>query len=72
MNKVQSGLLCIGLAVLMQVVGRLLITAMRPSPNVVLAGLMALWMFVSVVLLLFGLFRLITALLHRERPAPPP
>ncbi len=66
MNKTQSGGLLIGIAVLLNIVGRLMLAATRASQNVVIAGLLAILMLASVVIGLFGLFRLISGLLNRK------
>lgn len=65
MTRVHSGLIMIGAGILMNVVGRLLMAATSGSPNPALAGFFLVWMAASVVLGLFGLFRLITGLVRR-------
>jgi hypothetical protein len=50
----------------MNVLGRLIIPATRANPDVVVATLMAVWMIASVVLVLFGIFRLIMGLATRK------
>lgn len=71
MTKIQSGLTLIGTGIVLNVVGRLVIPFTRSSPNVIVAGVMALWMIASLVLVLFGLFRLIAGLVSKTPPAPP-
>ena len=66
MSKVQSGGILIGVAVLVNVVGRLLLAATRGGQNVGVAGLLAILMLASVVVGLFGLFRLISGLLSKK------
>ena len=62
MSKVQSGGLLIGIAILLNITGRFLAPAIRSSQNVTVAGLMALLMVASIVIGLFGLFRLVSGL----------
>lgn len=71
MNKVQSGLTLIGIGVLLNILGRVIIPYTRSSPNVIVAGVMALWMIASLILVLFGLFGLIVSLATKKPPAPP-
>ncbi len=67
MSKIQSGLIFIVVGIVMNLLGRLIIPATRANPNVVVAGLMAIWMIASAVLVLFGLFRLIVGLVTKHR-----
>ncbi len=67
MSKVQSGLVLIGVGVAMNLLGRLFLTVVRSLSNLLLTGLMAFWMFASVVVALFGLFRLVVGLVSRNR-----
>lgn len=65
MTKVQSGLIFIIIGVVMNVLGRLALPAVRNSASVPLAGLIAAWMIASVVVALFGLYRLIVGMANR-------
>jgi hypothetical protein len=67
MNTIQSGLIFIVAGIVMNLLGRLIIPATRANPNVVTASFMAVWMIASVVLVLFGLFRLVVGLVARDR-----
>ena len=69
MNKIQSGLILIVAGIGLNVLGRLLIPVTRPNPSVVVASLMAIWMVASLVLVLFGLFRLIVGLVTKNNSA---
>lgn len=66
MSKTQSGLILIGIAIVINLVGRLLLGVTRDSNNVGIAGFMALIMLASVVMGLFGLFRLISGLISKK------
>ena len=67
MNKIQSGALLIGLAVIVNVAGRLLMAVAQKNQPVELAGLMAFIMLSSVVVGFFGLFRLISGLTNKKK-----
>jgi hypothetical protein len=66
MSKVQSGAVLIGIAVLVNVVGRILQAAMHGGQNVGSAGFLAIVLTASVVVGLFGLFRIISGLLAKK------
>lgn len=65
MPPVQSGSILIVIGIVMNLLGRLALPAVRHSASVPLAGLMAAWMIASVVVALFGLYRLIVGLARR-------
>ncbi len=65
MNKAQSGGLLIGAGVLLNIVGLLLTPTARAGHTLVGAGLIAALMLASVVIGLFGLYRLIVGLASR-------
>ena len=67
MNPVQSGGLLIGIALVLNLVGRLLTPAVQASGSVPLAALLTALMLVSLVLGVFGLVRLIRGLLGPRR-----
>jgi hypothetical protein len=69
MSKVQSGLIFIVAGIVLNLLGRLIIPATRSNPDVVIATLMAVWMFASVVLVLFGIFRFIVGLATKKSPS---
>ena len=50
----------------MYLVGRLIIPALGISPGVVTAGFMLIWMMASVVLVLFGIFRVIVGAITKK------
>jgi hypothetical protein len=66
MSKTQSGLILIGIAIVINVVSNLLAATTRNNQNASIAGFVALLMFCSVVVGLFGLFRLISGLLSKQ------
>jgi len=66
MSKVQSGLLFIGIAVLVNLGGRLLPALPPGSQNIGYAGFVVVLMLGSLVFGLFGLFRLISGLLQKK------
>ena len=66
MEKSQKGLMLIGIAVGINLLGRGVIAAMGPSQDLTGASVMLAVMFVSVVLGLFGLFRLIVGLIQKD------
>ncbi|HZO91621.1 MAG TPA: hypothetical protein VFB38_25085 [Chthonomonadaceae bacterium] len=66
MNKVQGGAILIGVAIVMNIVGRLFALAAHDSRNLTVAGILAVWMFVSIVIGIFGLFHLIVGLIKRS------
>ncbi len=61
MSGRKSGLFLILAGIVLQIVGRLLLSQAKAAPNVILSGLAALMMFSSLVVIIFGLFRLLTA-----------
>ena len=61
MSRQKSGLLLILIGIVLQVVGRLLGSQIKTAPNLILSGLAALIMFSSVVVIVFGLYRLLTS-----------
>ena len=65
MTKVQSGGLLLGIGIVLNVIGRLVAPQVRASQNVTFAGLLVVLMLASVVVGLFGIFRLIVGLLNR-------
>ncbi|HEX8835116.1 MAG TPA: hypothetical protein VF719_12985 [Abditibacteriaceae bacterium] len=67
MNKIKNGLIIIVAGILLNLLGRLIIPVTRANPNAVVASLMAIWMIASVVLVLFGLFRVIVGLVTKNR-----
>jgi hypothetical protein len=66
MSKTQSGLILIGVAIAVNLVMRLLVGAIDNSQSVGFVGLMAVVMIASLVIGLFGLFRLISGLLSKK------
>ena len=58
MNKTQSGLALIVVGITMNTIGRLF----SRTADLFGAGVQAIWMFASVVLVLFGVFRLVVGL----------
>ena len=73
MTKIKSGVILIAIGIAMNLVGRVVAvgTDAKTSPSVMVAGILALWMIASVVVCLFGLFRLIAGLVSKKRqPAP--
>ncbi len=73
MIKIKSGVILIAVGVAMNLVGRVVAsdTDAKTSSSVMVAGILALWMIASVVVCLFGLFRLIAGLVSKKRqPAP--
>lgn len=73
MTKGKSGAVLIAVGVAMNLVGRVVAVGMdaKTSPSVMVAGILAFWMIASVVVCLFGLFRLIAGLVRKKRqPAP--
>jgi hypothetical protein len=62
MNKVQSGAVLIIAGILMNIAGRFF-----PTPHdVIFAGCIAVWMIASVVIGIFGLFRLISGVVKKS------
>lgn len=67
MKKIRTGLIFIVAGIVMNVVGRVIISANQATPNVVGAGLMAVWMIASIVLVLFGVFQLVVGFVSKDR-----
>ena len=65
MTKAKSGGVLIGVGMLLQLLGRGISTFAATRTDLALAGLTALLMFASVVVILFGLFRLVTGLISK-------
>ncbi len=59
MTKVQSGAILIGVAIVINLIGRALIGVVKRGNSVTMATLLGLLMVASIVIALFGLFRLI-------------
>ena len=66
MSKVQSGGLLIAIAVLLNIGGRFLPLGARDSQSAGSATFLAILMFASVVVGLFGLYRLISGLVGKK------
>ena len=70
MSKAQSGLILIGIAIVMNVAGRLIPSPKpggdNPAAAMLLSGIILALMFASVVIGLFGLYRLVGGLLTRK------
>jgi len=65
MNNVRSGLILIVSGVVLNLLGRAVILVTGHHTGLVMAALMAVWMFASVVIVLFGCFRLIVGLVTK-------
>ena len=74
MSKIKSGLVLIAIGIGMNVMGRVM--ASQPwvltSPSPIFIGFFVLLMVASLVVGLFGVFRLIAGLLGRKKPAEAP
>jgi hypothetical protein len=66
MTKVRSGLVLIGIGVLLNILGRVAIVALRQQRNVGIAGLLFLIMLGSVVIGIFGIVRLVSGLIRKS------
>ncbi len=62
MSKTQSGLVLMGVGIVVNVVNRGVLAATSNVHDVSLAGLLLLLQFASVVIVLFGLYRLVCGL----------
>lgn len=66
MRRWQSGLLLIGVGIALNVLGRLVINMVGEHTSLVLAGMMFILMLGSVVIVLFGVIRLIVGLITKS------
>ena len=67
MTKVQSGLTLVAIGIMMNIVGRVIISHINGNHNVALASFMAVWMIASAVVPLFGLFRIVMGLRSKNQ-----
>lgn len=73
MTTAKSGVILIAVGIGMNLVGRVVVleTAAKSSHSPALAGAMALWMIVSVVICLFGFFRLVMGWMSKKKQREP-
>lgn len=67
MNNIQSGGLLIGIGIVLNLVLRLFAPLARKSHSIAFAEILAIFMLVSAIIVLFGLYRLIMGLVNRRR-----